>query len=291
MRLVYFLIIKPLSLLPFKVQYFISDLIYLLLYYVVGYRKSVVFYNLRMVFPHYEEKEISQIAKRFYRHFTDIIIEAVKGFSLSRADLGERYRVVGIESTFNDFDEGRDIIIAAGHYGNWEWGAMAVAQDFKHECIGIYTKIKNNLLEDKLSSSRSKTGLVLVEQNKFRQLFNDSSAKTPRAYMFLFDQSPSNPERAYWLRFLGVPTACQFGVESYARKRNLPVYYANINRTSRGYYKYDLISVSKNPSLLKKYELIQILYKHLEATIKKEPSRWLWTHRRWKHKKKDQEKS
>ena len=289
MRLVYFLLIKPLSLLPFKVLYLISDLVYLLIYYVIGYRKSVVYQNLRLAFPQHEEKEISQIAKKFYIHFSDIIIEAVKGFSISKAALSDRYEVVGIESIYKDFDEGRDIIIAAGHYGNWEWGAMAIANDFKHECIGIYTKIKNDFLEKKLTMSRSKTGLVLVEKKKFKQSFDDRSVDTPRAYVFLFDQSPSHPGRGHWLRFLGIKTVCQVGVESYARKRNLPVYYANINRISRGYYQYQLKPVSNNSSSLKKYELLQLLYKHLEASITKEPSSWLWTHRRWKHKKKDQD--
>lgn len=291
MRLVYFLIIKPLSLLPLKILYFISDLVNPILYYVMGYRKKVVFQNIQMAFPQMGNKEVTITAKKFYKHFADIIIEAIKGFSISTDSISKRYRVVGIESTFRNFERGQDIIIAAGHYGNWEWGAMAVAKDFKHECVGIYTKIKNEFLEKKISASRAKSGLKLVEQKDFRQLYHDTSANTPRAFMFLFDQSPSNPKRAFWLEFLGVDTACQYGVERYATKRNLPVYYADVYKTARGYYEYRLIPITDNPSKLKTNEIIRMLYGCLEKKIRKDPSKWLWTHRRWKHKKKDQGKS
>ncbi len=281
-RILYYLIIKPLSLLPYWVLYRLSDFLFIVFYYIIGYRKKVVKSNLQRIYK--DESVIHKIEKSFYRHLCDVIVEGIKGFSISEAQLRKRYRPEAMLDLEEDFRKGRSVILSAAHYSNWEWATMALPLHFNHTCIGIYTPLSNSFLEEKMKKSRSRTGLVLLKKDEVKNYYKTSSQDdAPSAHIYLVDQSPSAPDRALWLDFLGVKTPVQFGAEKYSKERNLPVHYIHTSRVKRGYYTFKIKRIVDDPTSLDHGVTMKTIYANIEEMIQEKPSDWLWTHRRWKH--------
>ena len=84
MYYIVFGILYGISLLPFRVLYLLSDFFYFITWYIIGYRKQVVFKNLLIAFPEKTAAERIAIAKEFYHHFWDNWIEALKLLSISK---------------------------------------------------------------------------------------------------------------------------------------------------------------------------------------------------------------
>lgn len=287
-RIVYYIFLFPLSLLPFWMLYLLSDFLYVVLYKGFSYRIKVVRGNITKAFPDYSDREIQKLVSGFYRHFCDLIVEGIKGFTISAGDLDKRYKFLNPNILDDYYQKGKDVIVAAGHFSNWEWATMQSSRILKHTCVGIYTPLTNRFFENKMKKSRSRFGLVLVPKDRVKAYFREKHL-SPQLYFFLVDQSPSNPDRAYWANFLGNETAIQFGIEKYSKEFGLPIFFITIMRQKRGYYHLTLKKVLDNP-LEKEYgQIITEVYEHLENMILQRPEWWLWSHRRWKHSKKEKE--
>ena len=283
-RLLYYGLLIPFSLLPFRFLYWVSDLLYILLYRVFSYRHEVVSSNLQMAFPEMTDSQRARILEEFYRHICDIIVEGIKSFTISNEELGRRYNFVNPEVLDSLYRERRDVIIAAGHYANWEWATMQSSRVFKHVCVGIYTPLTNKFLEQKMAESRSRTGLVLVPKDQVKEYFKKEHQE-PQLYYFLIDQSPSNANRAYWSTFLGKETGIQYGAEKYSKEFNIPVFFLKVDRVKRGYYIQTLEEVVMEPTQQVYGQILEKIYQKLESEILQQPAWWLWSHRRWKHSK------
>lgn len=281
----YYLIIKPLSLLPMWCLYRVSDLIFAVVYYLIPYRKKVVIDNLTRSFPQKSKWEIQQISKRFYRHFCDIMVESVKLFSISDAEALRRCSPSGTELLHRLHTEGRSAIIIAGHYNNWELAVLRFKPLVPHRVLGIYSPLKNVFFNKKIYTSRTKFGLELVSVKDVKTTF-ETLKNEPTIMVFGADQSPSRTSKHhYWTNFLNQDTAVFYGAEKYARAYNLPVIFAKINKTKRGYYEFDLILVEENPADTPYGEITEKHVRLLEQQINKQPEYWLWTHKRWKIKR------
>ncbi|HEY8402985.1 MAG TPA: hypothetical protein VIK71_00115 [Flavobacteriales bacterium] len=281
--LLYYLVMKPISLLPHFLLYRLSDFIFLVFYYVIPYRKKVVLDNLRKSFPEKDEKEIQAICKKFYRHFTDLLLESLKNFSITRKQVVKRYRSVNTQLLDRLHNEGKSMILCGGHFANWEFWAVAAAPDFKHPLYALYSTLSNPYFDRKMRASRGKYGLNLISTKKYSLFLKDHIHKMQFTSVFAFDQSPSNPSKAVWVNFLGRDTAAQFGAEKYAKDYNLPVVFGHQYKTARGYYEVHYELVTEDPNSFDHGALTQRLYEILEKDIRQNPHLWLWTHRRWKH--------
>jgi KDO2-lipid IV(A) lauroyltransferase len=285
--LVYYLFIKPLSLLPFWILHRISDGLYYLLYYLFGFRKKVVYTNLRNSFPEKSESEIKEIASKFYRHFCDLIIESVKLFSISKADVIERSRFVNPELLDSYYEKGKSIIVVAGHYNNWEVFAQSCNAQMKHQAVGIYTPLNSPFFEKKFSESRSRYNVVLLPKRQVKEYFIENKDLV-KCIIFGTDQSPSGrTKRVYWTNFLNQDTAVMFGSEKYAREYDYPVIFARVTKIARSHYRIEFELLEEHPV---KTEHSVITEKHtrwLEEQIMEQPEYYLWTHKRWKRKRGD----
>jgi Kdo2-lipid IVA lauroyltransferase/acyltransferase len=282
--LLYYLVIIPISLLPFPVLYGLSNFLYVLFYYVLGYRKKVVLQNIRNSFPEKSKKEHIEIAKKFYRHFCDLIVESLKTFTISKKEVLKRVVCKHPEGVNKYFEQGRSVIIAGGHYNNWEIFAVAVESIIKHKTVGIYTPLSNKYFDDKMRSTRSKYGLAMISTTKIKR-YMDENKNILTATIFGFDQSPSNPKSAYWMTFLNQDTGMQFGAEKFAKEYNIPVVYGRINKEKRGHYSFEFYDVTDTPKETANGFITESINRHLEKDIRALPQYWLWTHRRWKHKR------
>ncbi len=282
-RVLYYILILPISLLPYPILYLISDLIYILIYKIIGYRKNVVLTNLNNSFPKKNKQELEIIMSDFYRHLCDIIMESLKGFTISEKQLRRRLVIKNPEFSNSFADKGQSIIFVGGHYNNWEICAQAFSMYSNHNCIGIYKPLSNNFLNKKIYSSRTRYGTNLVSMKQAKKSFTENDKV--KAIVFGSDQNPSNPSRAYWLRFLNQDTAVLFGAEKYAKEYNFPVIYVSISKVKRGYYEVEYSLITDSPTKEKHGKITEDFTRKLEQDIIKNPQYWLWSHKRWKHKK------
>lgn len=275
--------IKPLSWLPLPVLYPVSDGLSWLLYRVVKFRRAVVDGNIARSFPEKPEAERRYIAREYYRHLCDLIFESVHAFSMSEKELLRRCRVVNPEIFTPYYEKGQHVIVCAGHYNNWELTGTAFDPQIPHDSVGLYKPLKNAFFDRKMQESRGRFGLRMVSIRKVKTYFEE--LETPTVTLFATDQSPSNPERAYWLTFLHQDTGVLYGTEHYTRKTDSPLLFGHITKVKRGYYEVYFELITNKPNELPEGAITEAHTRLLEAEIRKAPQYWLWSHRRWKHKR------
>jgi Kdo2-lipid IVA lauroyltransferase/acyltransferase len=270
-------------LMPFRLMYALSDGVAWLFYNVVGYRKAVVFKQLRDSFPEKSKAEIERIARASYHNLADILLESIKGFTMTEADLRERYRFLNPEIVNDNLESNGNSIHMAAHYSNWEWGVLAYAVFVKRHVVGFYKPLTNPYIERYGKQSRGSFGMELVEIGSTSKCF-EWNADKPTTYVFVSDQSTWS-DNAHWVNFLNQDTACPPGGDKYARLYNFPVYYVHMNRVKRGFYEVNLEKLADPAADLPEGEVTRRFMKILEGILLKKPDNWLWSHKRWKKKR------
>jgi len=274
-----------LKIIPFFFLYLVSDMMYFFMYYILKYRRKVVYRNLENSFPGKSRKEIRKIARAFYRNLSDILVESVKGYSMSPESFRKRYKVENFEFVAQYLKKGRTVIALASHYGNWEWGIEAVAPVFKEKVVALYKPLSNKYIDKYLKEKRRKGGMSLVPIFETRETF-DESVENPTLFIMAADQNPGIVSKAIWVPFLNRETACLHGPESYARRYNTPLVYFDVQRVKRGYYTLFIRDLYKNPAQTQTGFVTGLYMQTLEKIIQEKPQNWLWSHKRWKHTKK-----
>jgi len=270
-----------LSLLPMRILYFISDGIYLLVYYVIGYRKKVVMANLLIAFPEKTEAERTRIAKKFYHNFLDSFIEVVKLLSASDRFLKKRFTM---DTTVLQelHATGRSCQVHLGHTFNWEWGQIVLTALTKYKILVVYMPISNKVFEKLFNRLRTRSGNVFLPAPQMREAI---IPYLPSQYLLglVADQCPGNMQTSYWIDFLGRPTPFASGPEKGARNGHLPVVFASIDKPRRGHYHATMKLACMDAAALPEGELTRDYVRYLESVIRSRPDMWLWSHRRWKH--------
>ncbi|MBA2744790.1 MAG: lipid A biosynthesis acyltransferase [Flavisolibacter sp.] len=274
-------IIYLFSLLPLRVLYLFSDFFYFLVFYIIGYRKSVVLNNLQSAFPEKSEKERIRIAKQFYKNFIDTLIETVKLFSAGKNFI-MRHVKADISIFHEYFEQKQKVQVHMGHNFNWELQNLYGSINAKQVFLGVYMPLENKIVNRVLLKMRSKFGTVLMPATQMRKAMLPYRNET---YILglIADQTPANPDNAYWVEFFGRPTAFLKGPEKGAKAGNHPVVFSFCTKTSRGHYELNLKVLEQNPALLDEGVLTARYAQCLEENIRRHPDMWLWSHRRWKH--------
>lgn len=273
------------SLLPIGILYVFSDFFYFLLYYVFGYRKEIVFSNLKYAFPEKSEKEIKAIAKKFYRNLTDSFIETIKLLSAGKKFIRKRF--YGDCSVFHElYKKEKKCQVHLSHNFNWEYANLSTQLEISHSMLTIYMPIKNKAFDKVVQKIRTRTGVKLLSATNAKNDFLPYR-DTLYALILVADQNPGDPSKAYWLNFLGRPAPFIKGPESGARRGNIPVIFSYFVKEKRGYYKAYHSLEEEYPDSTKEGELTIRYVRFLEKMIRQSPEMWLWSHRRWKHKWKE----
>ncbi len=272
------------GIMPFRMMYVLSDLFYFLIYHVIGYRRKIVECNLRNSFPEKNAAEISLCTQKFFSHLCDISLESIKGFSMTKKELIRRHRILNPELADHYFNIGISAIAVPGHYNNWEWGSLSPGLQIKYPIVGFYKCMSNGLVDTFAKKHRAKFNTRLASLKETCNTFNELSA-VPHAYIMAADQSPTNLKSCYWFDFFNQDTAWLHGPEKYARKYNWPVIYVDIQKVRRGFYELKLVLLTDDPGSLPDGEITRLYTQHLEKSIMQEPAYWLWSHKRWKHKR------
>lgn len=268
--------------LPFFILYRLSNFMAFVLHNIVGYRKCVVISNLQKCFPESSYNDIKKITKNFYRHISDITLETFKGFYMSREQIARHWRVVNPEVLDKYYTSGQDVINLASHYGNWEWGIVALNMQIKHQAVSIYMPMTDILAEKWSRRKRERFGMKMVSIKETRDFFS-SQQKTPVSIILASDQNPTNVNKAIMAKFFGYDTPCLHGAEEYSREHNIPIVYFDVQKIKRGYYTLTITEMFDSPATTRYGQITQAYMNKVEDIIKRNPEFYLWSHRRWKH--------
>jgi KDO2-lipid IV(A) lauroyltransferase len=268
---------------PFWMLYGLSDFIFVLIYHVFGYRRKVVMANLKNSFPEKSLEELKSIEHKFYRYFCDLILETVKSLTISESTLKKRLSFASMELFEKYYSQKQSIVIVMGHFGNWELGGARFAVEPLHQLFVIYHPLKNKHFNGLIYKMRTRLGNGLYAmKDTLRGMIRDRDKITATA--FIADQTPS-PKGAHWMQFMNQDTPVFIGTGKIAKKMNYPVVYVSIKRTIRGRYEISLEDLVSDPSQVSAEEIVERFTQRLEKEIREMPEFWLWTHKRWKHKR------
>lgn len=274
------------SFLPLSVMYLITDLLFLILFFVVRYRRKVVDMNLQNAFPEKTREERCVIARRYYRHLCDTFAEFYKLWHISEAEIKRRCVMVNMEIPHRYFAEGRSIIACSGHYGNWEMMFSYKLWEREIALIPIYKPIRNKVFDRITYNIRSRFGAEpLVKMDTLRVMVRNRNEGKVALTGFIGDQTPNRSNLNFWMEFLNQDTPVLEGTEKIARKLNQPVVFVNMRKVKRGHYQAEFYDLCSDPNALEPGELTRMHTHMLEYFIRENPEYWLWSHKRWKHKR------
>jgi len=280
------ILLTLISKVPFAALYFISHLFYLLNRYVIRYRYDVVRGNLRNSFPESSETDIDALTEQTFRNLADLFVESIKGIGISREELDRRMTVTASTRVHELVDQGTPLICLTAHHCNWEWLLLYSCIHLPHPLIVAYQPFHDERFDEFMLKARTRFGGKAVPSTDLiRQIIQNR--KSMKTLALLADQSPSKNERKYWTNFLHQETAFIDGTDSLAWLTGMPIVFANTRRQKRGHYEVTLEVIAEPPYEKYSHAIVERYARELEAMIRADPSSWLWSHRRWKFKRTD----
>jgi len=282
-RIIYWILfpfIYLVSILPMRILYKVSFVIYLCLYKLLEYREQVVVQNISRSFPNKKYNEIKSIVRDFYMNFADLFVEVLKSISISSEGLTDKLTIKGFEFVENQMQNGKSTIACLGHCGNWEILNCLPAQ-MNINIYSGYKPLKAPLINKLLFHIRSRFGMRLIPSNSVAKHIL-SNKNSPSLYLLIADQCPKEVNRNYQFLFLNQKTSVLSGPEKLARATGSAVVYIKLIRTQKGHFNAECQPICENANNMQKLEITKKYLELLEQNIEEDPSGWLWTHKRWK---------
>jgi len=285
-RLIYY-IIYPLfwllSLLPLSVLYFFSDIIFVFVYAIVGYRKKVVRDNLRLAFPKKSAEEKKVIEKKFYHHLCDLAVESIKSISISEIEINKRFKIKTMEVLDDLYAKDKSVLLLCGHYASWEWSGI-INKWMPYKGYAVYKQLRNPQINGLLKRLRGRYGGDIVSNKKIVPiLFRNKRDGIKALTLFLSDQTPKVSSAKHADTFMGVKVPVFTGAEELSKKLDTAVVYLKIEKVKRGYYEASFATITEDAPSLPDYQITRQFLDQVEAQIKEAPAYYLWSHKRWKH--------
>jgi KDO2-lipid IV(A) lauroyltransferase len=282
---IYYIINWVIMLLPLPVLYVFSDFLFVVLYYFPSYRRNGVFTNIRNSFPEKSIEEIRVIERKFYHHLADLFVEIPKLAHMSRAQIVKRATLTNPELIDRLYSEGRDIAAVMAHYNNWEW-LQSIIYYTDYQTVSIYKPLKNKQFDRFMLQLREKRGMILTPMsNIIRTILGLRKRNILGIYSFITDQTPPITELKFWTIFLNQDTPVYTGVEKVAIKYDMAVVFFNVQKIRRGHYTYTAEILFEHAAGLPENAITEAHVRRLEELIRAQPEYWIWSHRRWKHKR------
>jgi len=277
------LLFRFLALFPLPFLYILADFLYLIAFYVIGYRKEVVWQNLKNSFPEKTDKELRKIQKDFYRHLAEVFIETLRSLQISKQELEKRVKIQNLELLTNRLKEGKNVLVLLGHLFNWEWLSHITAIKQNYPVYFVYQPLRNRFFDKLMLTIRTRFGEKAIKmQNVLKDILQNHQEN--RIVALLADQSPAGNEKDHWTTFLHQDTAFFAGTEKIALRLQLPVVFCGVRRLKRGYYELYFKEVY-HPKDLPNKSITETYVAFLQKQIEETPANWLWSHKRWKRKK------
>lgn len=289
MQLLIFILAFPLlwviSILPFRIFYWFSDFVYLIVYYLIGYRKKTVRDNLALALPNLSTQEQLVIEKKFYHHLCDMFLEMIKTMSISPEEMSKRFVITNIELVKEYEQKGKSIILLASHYASWEW-LLTLNEKTKFNGIGVYKKITNRYFDKLVHDIRSKYKAELVETRQAIPTIKKNQEEGKLCiYGLASDQSPKLDRAFHWDSFMGIEVPVHTGAEMLAKRYDLDLLFVKVKKIKRGFYEATFVPIADNPKEIPQFEITKKFIHEVEKQILEAPEYYFWTHKRWKHRR------
>jgi KDO2-lipid IV(A) lauroyltransferase len=287
-RIIYYIFILKawfISLFPFWILYILSDILYVIVYHFIRYRRKIVSQNLKNSFPKKSQIELKIIEKKYFHNLCDIVVEFIKIRHISKDQLKKRMVITNPEILHELYNQKKSIFMSVGHCGNWDWFGKTMPYITDHKVFAIYKELSSSDFDTYMKGLRSRFGVPELIESKatYRSLLQ--SKATVNAVFLAGDQTPGGHDVNYWTNFLNQDTPFFLGIEKMARSLDYAVLFFDIKRIKRGHYEATITPVSLNPKETKTNEITEAYVRLLENAIIRNPDNWLWSHRRWKHKR------
>ena len=271
------------SILPFRVLYIISDLVYILIYHVIGYRKKVVSANLHLALSDKTNDEIKIIRKKFYHHLCDMLLESIKSITISEAEMKKRYVFKNVEAVHKLEKENKSIVLFMGHYASWEW-VFILQKHVNHMGYAVYKQLSNKYFDALVKRIRAKyKSYLITTKETFPTLIQAKQNNQLTLNGFVFDQSPKLDRAVHWQYFMGVKVPVHVGAEILAKRLEMATLFLKVKKIKRGYYEATIMDIIKDSKNMEDFKITDAYLKHVEEEILEAPEFYLWTHKRWKH--------
>jgi KDO2-lipid IV(A) lauroyltransferase len=273
------------SILPFRILYIVSDGVYLLTYYIIGYRKKTVRENLALALPHLSEKERLVIEKKSFHHISDVFLEMIKTLTISKSEMDKRYVFNNLE-VYSDLEKkGKSIALLCAHYASYEW-AVSMNSKITFEGYAVYKKINNRYFDKLVRDIRSKFKATLITTKEtIPVMASNFRSKKLGVYGLVSDQSPKLGGFFHWNKFMGIEVPIHTGGEMLAKKYDMNVIFLRTKKIKRGFYEASFEVLSENAKEVPNYEITDQFLKLVEEQIYEQPEFYLWSHKRWKHRR------
>ncbi len=275
-----------LSLLPFGVLYLLSDCLYLVVYYLIRYRRRVVRTNLATSFPEMTTDERQRIEQGFYHFLCDYLFETLKLLSITPEQMLSHIEFRNLEEVERCFDEGQHCAAILGHYCNWEYlSTTGLGFTRHHEAVTglIYHPLYNKIFDRLFIDLRQHLGGTCIpKQDILRHLLTYRREQRMTLFGYISDQAPKWENIHLWLPFLHHDTPVFTNGEKIMRKINNAVFYVDMERPRRGHYIVTFRLMTRTPGELEEHAITRRFFQLLEQTIRRDPRYYLWSHDRWK---------
>lgn len=271
------------AMLPFRILYFISDILYLLVYRLARYRRKVVRKNLRNSFPEKSTSELLVMEKEFYRHFCDYFVETIKTLRITDKEIRERMVFENLEVVEELTKDGNSCLMSMGHYGNWEWIPSLIMHLPERIKLGmVYKRLSSKDFDDLFLRIRSRFGPRAIEMKSiYRTIVQNRNEGVTMLIGFLNDQRPRKHANEYWVKFMNQDTLAQTGMERIASQMSFAVAYLDIVKVKRGHFRCSVSTITTDASKEEEYVITDRYTRKLEQTINNNPAYYLWTHNKW----------
>lgn len=289
MRYLIYLIAYPflwcISMLPFRLLYLLSDFVYLIVYYLIGYRKQTVRENIALALPHLSEKERLVIEKKSFQHLCDMFLEMIKTMTISKSEIQKRFVFPNMEVYQKLEEQDKSIAMMLAHYASYEW-VISMNAYVKFSAFAIYKRISNPYFDKLVRDIRSKFKASLITtKESIAVIVNNNKNKKLSIYGFASDQSPKITSAFHWQKFMGIEVPVHTGAEVLAKKYNMNMVFLKVKKVKRGYYEATFEVLTENAKEVPNYEITDRFLELVEQQILEAPEYYLWTHNRWKHRR------
>lgn len=275
-------LLRLISRLPLWALYLFSDVLFLVSYRLLGYRKSIVVRNLERSFPEKTPDERRKIKTAFYFNLCDYAVETLKLLTITEKELKRRMSYKNPEIVNEYVAKNQSILIFASHQFNWEWVVAAAGLNLPLQIDFVYQQQHSRFFNEFSLLSRSRFGAFGIKRQAVaREVVKRKDIL--RVIAIVADQFPGHEnDKRYWTKFLNQDTAFFQSINQMAALTQYPALYAAVRKIKRGYYELELIKIAEPPYDKENFHVVENYVHATEKLIRAHPDGWLWSHNRWK---------
>jgi KDO2-lipid IV(A) lauroyltransferase len=273
---------RLLSRLPFWVLYAVSDVLFIISFYLIRYRRKMVWKNLTNSFPDKSVAELRNIEKEFYTNLCDYAVEMLKLLTISKSELGKRVVFNNPELSSKYLLKGQSLLNLASHQFNWEWLLTAGSFTLPGQMDFVYQPVHNKFFNEFTLISRTRFGAHAIKRDGVaREIVKRKNIV--RNVALVGDQYPGlKNDKKYPVTFLSQETVFFYGSIQLAHLTQYPVMYYSMRKIKRGYYETTIVELAQPPYQKDNHDVLLKYVSEVEKTIRERPAEWLWSHNRWK---------